>query len=168
MPRATRDARMRCPRLFCIAEVYIIESKPSTRLGPIFATPLPMPNLGDQLRRLRVRAGLRQLDLVQAGVAGSSTISEVEGNTRPTTTDVLERWAQFFGARLVIMGADDDDLAGLTADEREVVMAMRALGDGAPRLAAIAREFGALEPDVRSMLAEQVRQMAQMLGRRRS
>ena len=43
------------------------------------------------------------------GVAGQSTISEVENDTRPTTSDVLERWVVACGAEIVIRRPDSSD-----------------------------------------------------------
>lgn len=91
--------------------------------------------LGAQLRAARLAAGLKQEDLVAAGVAGQSTISEAENDRRPTTTDVLERWAAVCGATLLITRPGRPDIVEATqhltaADMHRLTRIARAL----PRL----------------------------------
>ncbi len=69
----------------------------------------PLMTLGEQLRAVRLAAGLKQEDLVLAGVAGQSTVSELENGRRASTTDVLERWAIACGAHLAIRRKDAND-----------------------------------------------------------
>lgn len=90
-----------------------------------------MTPLGPQLRALRQKAGLRQIDLVTAGVGGQSTISEIENDTRPTTTDVLERYITKCGGdvQIILPGSQTEDTPRLVAawqtlsdDERETYL----------------------------------------------
>jgi transcriptional regulator with XRE-family HTH domain len=45
---------------------------------------------------------MSQSELADKILSGRSTISDVERDTRPTTTDVLERWVEACEGRLVI------------------------------------------------------------------
>lgn len=90
---------------FAYTDICLIEDAPSRGAG---ATPREM-TLGEQLRAVRQAAGKTQEDLVAEGVAGQSTISEMENGKRPTGTDVLERWVQACGAELVVRRHDDPD-----------------------------------------------------------
>lgn len=68
-------------------------------------------SLGQQLRQLRLSAGLSQSELAEKIQAGRSTISDVERDSRPTTTDVIERWVEACEGRLVIYESTEQSAA---------------------------------------------------------
>jgi transcriptional regulator with XRE-family HTH domain len=138
-----------------MADIYMTE--PFTSSGSIvdFAKSPCMATLGEQLRQLRVAAGLRQIDLVRAGVAGQSTVSETENDTRPTTTDVIERWLSVCGGSLTISAPGRAEaLDQLSDEERAMVEAARRIPEAERQLVVdVIRAWPRLDPFQRSVFA---------------
>jgi predicted transcriptional regulator len=65
--------------------------------------------LGSQLRALRLTAGYSQAELSTIAQIGRTTISDVEREARPTTTDVVERWLNACSGTLVVKGIKEED-----------------------------------------------------------
>lgn len=62
--------------------------------------------IGEQLKRLRKKSGLTQMELSQKLNIVQSLISAVENDKGSTTTELLERWVDACKGRLVIFGSD--------------------------------------------------------------
>lgn len=117
--------------------------------------------LGQQLRSIRLASGKSQRDLVSCGVAGQSTISEVENDTRPTTSDVIERWVSACGGEIIIRRPDSTDPLG------PLVEAARALSpEQIARLVRIAQALPALPSRTADVLTAAMEGAAEDAGRR--
>lgn len=62
--------------------------------------------IGEQLKKLRKRAGLTQIQLSERLQVVQSLISSVENGKGATTTEMVERWVNVCKGRIVIFSAD--------------------------------------------------------------
>lgn len=87
--------------------------------------------LGTQLRALRLTAGYNQTELSELADIGRTTISDVERDARPTTTDVLERWVKTCHGSIEIKGIKEEEgpeeltRAASVLDEEELALCLR-------------------------------------------
>lgn len=86
--------------------------------------------LGTQLRILRRAAGFNQTELARLADIGRTTISDVERDTRPTTTDVVERWVKVCNGTLEIKASKEGGPAALARvagalGEQEMALCVR-------------------------------------------
>lgn len=117
-------------------------------------------SLGRQLRELRTSAGIKQIELAQLINCGRSTISDVERESRPTTTDVVERWVAACRGRMEIIAEGADPLFPLIQQLRDLDEELR--GQAGAVLRALAH-LTQMEPSQRRMALRQLRGWIEMV-----